>query len=282
MDTAAQSNVNPELGPPPSLAVFRSEADPDRLVRGQSALISESVYTGEALPRSTWMAGTSEGEHCPARATGGFHVRTRRVVLFRRGYHLAKRVFDIAVSLLLLPPATAVMAVCAALIWLNDPGPVLFAHMRTGRGGKRFKMLKLRTMVKNAAELQTQYAHLNTLSWPDFKIADDPRVTWIGRLLRKTSLDELPQLFNVLWGHMSLVGPRPTSFDVGTYSLHHTERLEVVPGITGLWQISGRSDVDFDERVRMDVDYIEQRSMWFDLWILFRTFGAVVAHRGAY
>jgi lipopolysaccharide/colanic/teichoic acid biosynthesis glycosyltransferase len=143
-------------------------------------------------------------------------------------------------------------------------------------------MYKFRTMLTNAEELKHVYAHMNELTWPDFKITDDPRVTRVGRILRKTSLDELPQLFNVLKGDMSLVGPRPTSFDASTYELWHTERLEVLPGITGLWQISGRSDLDFDQRLRLDIEYIERQSIWLDLWILLRTVTVVVNQRGAY
>jgi lipopolysaccharide/colanic/teichoic acid biosynthesis glycosyltransferase len=125
-------------------------------------------------------------------------------------------------------------------------------------------------------------AHLNELTPPDFKITDDPRVTRVGRILRKTSLDELPQVFNVLKGEMSLVGPRPTSFAGNTYSFWQTERLEILPGITGLWQVSGRSDVDFDDRARLDIQYIEQQSIWLDLNILFRTVATVISQRGAY
>jgi lipopolysaccharide/colanic/teichoic acid biosynthesis glycosyltransferase len=137
-------------------------------------------------------------------------------------------------------------------------------------------------MVKNAEELKLTYAHLNELTWPDFKITDDPRVTSIGRLLRKTSLDELPQIINVLKGDMSLVGPRPTSFEASTYDLWHTERLEVLPGITGLWQVNGRSDLDFDDRLGLDIAYIENQSLWLDIEILFRTVAAVFSQRGAY
>ena len=143
-------------------------------------------------------------------------------------------------------------------------------------------MYKLRTMVANAEELKHAYKHLNELTWPDFKISDDPRITRVGRILRKTSLDELPQIFNVIVGDMSLVGPRPTSFSADTYSLWHTERLEVQPGITGLWQVSGRSDVDFDDRLRLDIEYIRKRSLWFDLTLLYRTIAAVVTPKGAY
>jgi lipopolysaccharide/colanic/teichoic acid biosynthesis glycosyltransferase len=142
-------------------------------------------------------------------------------------------------------------------------------------------MLKLRTMVANAEELKQRYAHLNELTWPDFKITNDPRITRVGRFLRKTSLDELPQIFNVISGQMSLVGPRPTSFAADTYELRHTERLEVQPGITGLWQISGRANLDFEARLQLDIAYIERKSFWYDLYILCMTLPAICLQRGA-
>ena len=209
-------------------------------------------------------------------------VSPRRICLFRKGYEISKRIFDVTICLLALPFLFVVMAVCAVLIWLNEPGSVLFRQQRTGKGGRRFTMYKFASMVKNAEELKTQYAHLNELTWPDFKITDDPRVTPIGCILRKTSLDELPQFINVLKGDMSLVGPRPTSFDASTYDLWHTERLEVLPGITGLWQINGRSNLDFNERLRLDIEYIENRSLWLDTQILLRTVTAVFSQRGAH
>lgn len=208
-------------------------------------------------------------------------VSRRRVLLFQKHYDAVKRVLDVVLCLVCLPMVLVVMAICAALIWLNDPGRIFFVQHRTGRGGGRFKMYKFRTMVTNAEELKQRYAHLNELSWPDFKITDDPRITQVGRFLRKTSLDELPQILNVLKGDMSLVGPRPTSFDVSTYSLWHTERLEVLPGITGLWQISGRSELDFNERLRLDIEYIQRRSLWLDVQILFRTLATIFSQRGA-
>jgi lipopolysaccharide/colanic/teichoic acid biosynthesis glycosyltransferase len=137
-------------------------------------------------------------------------------------------------------------------------------------------------MVHNAEELKAQLSHLNELQWPDFKITDDPRVTRVGRVLRKTSLDELPQLLNVLKGEMTFVGPRPTSFSAETYTLWQTERLDVTPGITGLWQIMGRASMEFTDRVYLDVFYIEHRSIWLDFQILIRTFFAVLAQRGAH
>jgi lipopolysaccharide/colanic/teichoic acid biosynthesis glycosyltransferase len=204
------------------------------------------------------------------------------ILLFHKRRQIAKRSFDLILTVAALPFLLPLMGLCALLIWLDDPGPIVFKQCRTGRGGRRFQMYKFRTMLTNAEELKQKYAHLNELTWPDFKISDDPRVTRVGRFLRKTSLDELPQIFNILKGEMSLVGPRPTSFDVTTYSLWHTERLEVLPGLTGLWQVSGRSDVDFDERLCLDVEYIERQSLWLDFKILLRTFTAVLNRRGAY
>lgn len=209
-------------------------------------------------------------------------ISSRDVSLIRPGYELAKRIMDVSLCLMVLPFVLPVFLICALLIWLDDPGPIFFKQLRTGKGGARFRMYKFRTMVTNAEELKQKYAHLNELTWPDFKMTNDPRVTRVGRILRKTSLDELPQIINVLKGDMSLVGPRPTSFDVSTYSLRHTERLEVLPGITGLWQISGRSDIDFDQRLLLDIEYIERRSLWFDIQILFRTVIAVFKQEGAY
>ncbi len=201
--------------------------------------------------------------------------------LIRQRYQTVKRVMDVSVCLALLPAVLIVSAICAVLIWIEGGRPILFVQLRTGQGGRRFKMYKFRTMVANSEELKQTYAHLNELTWPDFKLSDDPRVTRLGRVLRKTSLDELPQIVNVLKGEMSLVGPRPTSFAASTYALWQTERLEVLPGITGLWQVSGRSDVDFDKRLRMDIEYIAQRSVWLDLQILCRTPMVVFSQRGA-
>lgn len=204
------------------------------------------------------------------------------ILLFRSHYRLAKRIFDVTLCLLAFPPVALVMGLCAMAVWLDDPGPIFFKQLRTGKGGQRFRMYKFRTMVRNAEELKAKYAHLNELTWPDFKITDDPRVTRVGTFLRKTSLDELPQLINVIKGDMSLVGPRPTSFDSSTYSLWHTERLEVTPGITGLWQVMGRSELDFDERLRLDIEYIERQSFWLDLEILLHTVTSVLTQRGAH
>ena len=191
-----------------------------------------------------------------------------------------KRAFDIVVCCLLLPLALPVMAIVALAIRLDSPGPVMFRQMRTGRHGERFGMYKFRTMVRNAEELKASLAHLNVLPPPDFKIPDDPRITRVGRFLRKSSLDELPQILNVLRGEMSLVGPRPTSFASTTYRLWHTERLEITPGITGLWQVKARAESTFDERLRLDIEYIDRQSFLLDLRIIALTLLAVVRRSG--
>jgi lipopolysaccharide/colanic/teichoic acid biosynthesis glycosyltransferase len=199
-----------------------------------------------------------------------------------KAYHWLKRAMDITACLMVAPLLVPLLALVALLVYIDSPGKVMFTQLRTGKGGRRFKMYKFRSMVPNAEELKIKYAHLNELTWPDFKITNDPRITRVGKILRKTSLDELPQLLNVLKGDMSLVGPRPTSFAPETYRLWHTERLEVVPGITGLWQISGRSNLDFDQRLKLDIAYIERQSIWMDICIIARTVGQVFVGEGAY
>lgn len=196
-------------------------------------------------------------------------------------YLVGKRAFDLAVCLLLLPLALVLSLACAIAILVDSRGPIFIAQERTGRDGNRFRMYKFRTMVRNAEELKPFLAHLSILPPPDFKIIDDPRITRVGKILRKTSLDEIPQLINVLRGEMSLVGPRPTSFAPSTYSLWHTYRLEVAPGMTGLWQIRGRNGMTLDERLRLDIAYIEHRSLALDLKILLQTIPAVFKGSGA-
>ena len=199
-----------------------------------------------------------------------------------RPYFMIKRAIDVGACLMVAPLIVPLLLLIALLVYLDSPGKVFFTQLRTGKGGRRFKMYKFRTMVPNAEELKIKYAHLNELTWPDFKITNDPRITRVGKILRKTSLDELPQLLNVVLGDMSLVGPRPTSFAPETYRLWHTERLEVVPGITGLWQVSGRSNLDFDQRLKLDIAYIERQSLWMDFCIIFHTVAQVFIGEGAY
>jgi len=210
-----------------------------------------------------------------------FNVRPANRDRSAIAYRVAKRGFDLALAALLLPLIIPVLALCALAIYLESPGPIVFTQRRTGRNGHRFRMFKFRTMVSNAEELKASLQHLNILPAPDFKIIDDPRITKVGKFLRKTSLDELPQIINVLRGEMSFVGPRPTSFAPETYDVWHTERLEATPGITGLWQVTGRNSMTFDERLRLDIDYIRNRSFRLDLKILTMTAAAVVTRSGA-
>ncbi len=206
----------------------------------------------------------------------------RKRILTGQAYLLAKRIMDLFLVGVTLPLWLPLNGIIALIIRLTSPGaPVVFKQLRTGKGGRRFYMYKFRTMVPNAEELKAKYAHLNELQWPDFKITNDPRITPIGKFLRKTSLDEIPQLFNVLKGEMSLVGPRPTSFGPETYKLWHTSRLDVMPGITGLWQILGRAKLEFDDRLRLDIAYIERACLRLDLYILLMTVFAVFQQRGA-
>jgi lipopolysaccharide/colanic/teichoic acid biosynthesis glycosyltransferase len=195
-------------------------------------------------------------------------------------YAIPKRTLDLVLILVSLPLVLPVLLLCALAIRLDSPGPVLYQQKRTGQHGRTFRMYKFRTMVRNAEQLKAELAHLSILPPPDFKIINDPRITRVGRILRKTSLDELPQLINVLRGEMSLVGPRPTDFHIDSYDLWHMERLEVPPGITGLWQVRGRNTTTFDERLRLDVQYIDNISLFLDLRILVETVGAVLNGTG--
>jgi lipopolysaccharide/colanic/teichoic acid biosynthesis glycosyltransferase len=221
------------------------------------------ALTGPALPRP-WYAGSPRADSAD------------------RLYFFCKRVLDIGLSLLLLPLALPLLLLCTIAIKLDSPGPAIFTQMRTGEGGRRIRMYKLRTMVRDAEAQKANVLALNTLSAPDFKIPEDPRVTRLGRFLRRTSLDELPQVFNVLKGDMTFVGPRPTSFDWSTYETWQTARLEAKAGVTGLWQVEGRNDLDFDQRVRLDIAYTRNRSVWLDIQILLRTLPRVLSRRGAH
>lgn len=196
-------------------------------------------------------------------------------------YPIAKRALDLIVAGTAIVLTAPLMLLILIAVRLDSPGPATFSQTRTGKDGRRFRMRKFRTMVQDAEALKPTLAHLNVLPPPDFKIPDDPRITRVGRVLRATSLDELPQLFAVLRGDMSLVGPRPTSFRTEQYQLWHSRRLEVPPGMTGLWQVYGRNRTDFDERLRLDIDYIDRRSVALDLWLLLVTVPAVLRREGA-
>ena len=193
-----------------------------------------------------------------------------------------KRPIGLLTATLTIVLLVPLLLLIAAAIKLDSPGPVVFRQERTGYLGRRFKLLKFRTMVVNAEQQKEQLRHLNVhgTESPDFKLREDPRVTRVGRLLRRASLDELPNLINVVRGEMAMVGPRPTSFPATTYAPHQLARLAICPGITGLWQISGRSDLDFCTRTELDIEYINNASWWLDLRILLVT--PFRANKGAY
>jgi lipopolysaccharide/colanic/teichoic acid biosynthesis glycosyltransferase len=195
-------------------------------------------------------------------------------------YAVTKRAFDIVVCLVSAPAVLPLIVICAAAVRLDSDGPIFFSQQRTGRHARRFRMWKFRTMDKDAEAMKASLRHLSVLPAPDFKVPNDPRITRTGRFLRKTSLDELPQLWNVFCGEMSLVGPRPTSFGSETYDLWHTARLEVRPGLTGLWQVTGRHVMTFDERLRLDIAYLRSMSFRTDLRILLKTVVVVFKQSG--
>ncbi|MCX6389802.1 MAG: sugar transferase [Solirubrobacterales bacterium] len=196
---------------------------------------------------------------------------------------VVKRLFDLVGSALLLFLLSPFLALCALAVRLSSPGPVFYRSVRPGIGEVPFDCLKFRTMFVNSDRRTAELEELNEASGALFKIKQDPRVTPLGRILRRFSIDELPQLWNVLTGEMSLVGPRPLPMrDFELLSERHRLRYEVLPGITGLWQVAGRADLDFDELVRLDFVYLERWSVGLDLLILLKTFPAVLARRGAY
>jgi exopolysaccharide biosynthesis polyprenyl glycosylphosphotransferase len=196
---------------------------------------------------------------------------------------LVKRAMDLGLALLAMLLILPIMGMVALAIRLDSPGPVLFRQVRVGLSKRRFVLYKFRTMVDGAEQLQAQVEHLNETQGPVFKIRHDPRVTRIGRVLRRTSLDELPQLFNVILGEMSLVGPRPLPVrDVDRFERGvQRKRFSVKPGITGLWQVSGRSDLGFSEWMRLDLWYIDNWSLWLDLTLLVRTVPVALKGTGA-
>jgi len=196
---------------------------------------------------------------------------------------LLKRLFDVSVSLIGLIFISPVFLAVVAAIKLNSPGPVIFKQKRVGKNGKLFDFYKFRSMVVNAEELRVELAAANEADGPVFKIRQDPRITRVGRFIRKYSIDELPQLLNVIKGDMSLVGPRPPlPNEVEEYGNIEWRRLEVIPGITGLWQISGRSEISFKKWMELDVYYIENWSFWLDLKIILQTIPVVLRGNGAY
>ncbi len=214
---------------------------------------------------------------------GGVPLVSVQEMAFNHTALVFKRGFDIVVALLGLVFGAPVLALIALAIRLDSPGPAIFKQERVGQDGRHFTIYKFRSMRRGADKEKEHLQALNEADGPLFKIRDDPRLTRVGKFLRRTSLDELPQLFNVIKGEMSLVGPRPpTPDEVALYQPWHRKRLNVPPGITGLWQVSGRSELTFDEMVLLDLYYIEHWSPWVDFMILLRTIPKVLMSEGAY
>ncbi len=227
-------------------------------------------------------------------AKGGSRFARLRSVMYyifkRYSWHLVvkstliiKRCFDIILSIILILALSPVFLITAIFIKLEDRGPAIYCQQRVGLKGKRFTIYKFRSMVINADRIRNDIENLNETQSLIFKIKKDPRLTRTGKIIRKLSIDELPQLFNVLKGDMSIVGPRPPlPSEVSQYRLRDLKRLDVTPGLTCFWQVSGRSNIGFDGQVDLDLQYIESQSIWTDIKLLFKTIPAVLTGKGAY
>ena len=211
-------------------------------------------------------------------------VITKREINSNANYLRIKRFVDVVCSFLGLIFLSPIFIIVAVIIKIEDPkGPVFFKQIRVGEDEKEFYMFKFRSMVTDAEERLKDLLSQNEVSGAMFKMKEDPRITKIGRIIRKTSIDELPQLFNVLRGDMSLVGPRPPlPIEVEQYTIYDKQRLLVTPGCTGLWQVSGRNHLSFNEMVELDVLYIKKRTIFFDFKIMFKTIKCMINSNGAY
>lgn len=244
---------------------------------GDAIVAPASAYSGPparalASPRQVHVQLTVEA---PADRLAG--------VKHRKRYPQVKRAFDVVLSLVGIIATAPLWVLIIIAITLDSPGPVFFVQERAGFNGRPFKLFKFRSMVADAESQLDQVRHLNQADGPVFKIRDDPRITRVGIVLRRTSLDELPQLVNILLGHMALVGPRPAlPQEVEQYRPEDWERLGVKPGLTCLWVIRGRSDCNFDRWMEYDREYVRRASFWLDLVILVRTLMVVASGRGAY
>ena len=198
-------------------------------------------------------------------------------------YEVIKRLIDIVCSFLGVLVLSPLFIIIAIIIKTTSKGPVFFSQKRVGKNGKEFDMYKFRSMVVNAEELKEKLATQNEMSGPMFKMKDDPRVTKVGKFIRKTSIDELPQLWNVLKGDMSLVGPRPSlPKEVAQFENWMYKRLEVKPGLTCYWQVNGRNNIDFEDWMKLDIKYVNERSTWIDIKLIFKTIGVLFGDKNAH
>jgi exopolysaccharide biosynthesis polyprenyl glycosylphosphotransferase len=259
------------------------------------AITPSETITSEAIRQLAWrLEGRSidlliapammdiTGPRLSVRPAAGLPLLHLDEAALSRSQRATKRTLDLVGSFASVVVLSLVMVACAIAVRLSSKGPVIFKQTRIGRGGKAFTMLKFRTMVQDADRLRDSLRAQHDLDDPMFKLTDDPRITSAGRFLRRWSLDELPQLFNVIGGSMSLVGPRPHPLDdVNRYELEAYRRLALKPGLTGLWQVEGRSDLDWSEALQLDLYYVETWSLSGDLVLLARTVRAVLEGRGA-
>lgn len=272
------SEVAASIGADTIIVASRADGDPDFVKRlswelegTASELVLSSRLTDVAGPRVSFAP------------VEGLPLIQVRIPTYEGGQHVLKRALDVAVAALALVPIALVTPVLALLVKIDSPGPLFFFQERVGRDGRTFKMVKFRSMRTDAEQQLAALREHNEGAGPLFKMKDDPRVTRVGRVLRKLSLDELPQFWNVLVGDMSVVGPRPPLIsEVTAYDGSVVRRLYVKPGITGLWQVSGRSDLSWDDSVRLDLHYVENWSVMSDLQIMWRTARAMVQPSGAY
>ena len=210
----------------------------------------------------------------------GFESEATRGFSF---YEAIKRLIDITCSFVGILVLSPLFIIIAIIIKFTSKGPVFFSQKRVGRNGKEFDMYKFRSMVVNAEELKEKLAAQNEMSGPMFKMKDDPRVTKVGKFIRKTSIDELPQLWNILKGDMSLVGPRPSlPKEVAQFDEWMYKRLEVKPGLTCYWQVSGRNNIDFEDWMKLDVKYVKERNLWIDIKLIFKTVFVLFGDKNAH
>jgi len=249
---------------------------------GPHTLAPSSMTAAPETSRSSPVPRESALRECSVPIPSRFDT-LRRELRGQWATELCKRVVDVVAAIAGLLLFLPLLPFLAVVIKLESRGPLLFRQTRIGRDGHPFTCYKIRSMVQDAEGLKDKYAHLNEADGAAFKIRQDPRITRVGRFVRRSSLDEFPQLLNVLRGDMSIVGPRPQiPAEVAAYEERHKARLLVKPGITCLWQVSGRNDVDFEEWMRLDREYVERRSLALDFSILLRTLPAVIHRRGAY
>lgn len=261
------------------LAVFL----PDTPLEGGSTVLELLRREhGEQAPPLECDAYLYPGQLLPLDEGAAPNAMQSATALYERSTGLWSRLLDLAVGSVALTAALPILAVAAGAIRFSSPGPIIFSQWRSGRGGRPFRIFKLRTMRTDAEQQLEMLRPLSEQDGPAFKLSNDPRVTSVGRFLRRTSIDELPQLWNVLRGEMSLVGPRPLPLAEQEACLPWQQhRLDVLPGLTGVWQVEGRSEVAFDVWMRMDRDYLRRQSVWTDLRLLWATLPAVLFRRGA-